>query len=121
MASSDVPVPLQVLFTEVRSSAYVPMAFSVLVFTSLLVMWSLYEIPGSLWKHLISVACILVLLSMSFVKVHVSHAYKNMDMTRERISLILEPMEMFLLFQMTSLVAATVVLAILESTSGLDP
>ena len=39
-------------------------------------------------KHLISNACII--LSMSAVIVHVSHAYKNMDMTRERISLILE-------------------------------
>ena len=54
--------------------------------------------------------------------VHVSHAYKNMDMARERISLILELMAMFLSFQMTfSLVTAAVVWAILESTSGLDP
>ena len=54
--------------------------------------------------------------------VHVSHAYKNMDMARERISLILELMAMFLSLQMTfSLVTATVVWAILESTSGLDP
>ena len=38
-----------------------------------------------------------------------------MDMTRERASLILEPMAMFLLFQMTfSLVTAAVVWAILE-------
>ena len=71
-------------------------------------------------KHLISNACIL--LSMSAVMVHVSHAYKNMDMARECISLILELMAMFLLFQMTfSLVTAAVVWAILESTSGLDP
>ena len=54
--------------------------------------------------------------------VHVSHAYKHMDVTRERISLILEPMAMFLLFQMTfSLVTAAVVWAILGSASGLDP
>ena len=56
--------------------------------------------------------------------VHVSHAYKNMDMARERNSLILEPemMTMFLSFQMTfSLVTAAVVWAILDSTSGLDP
>ena len=59
---------------------------------------------------------------MSAVMVHVSRAYKNMDMARERISLILELMVMLLLFQMTfSLVTAAVVLAILESTSGLDP
>ena len=54
--------------------------------------------------------------------VHVSHAYKNMGMARERISLILELMAMFLSFQMTfNLVIAAVVWAILDSTSGLDP
>ena len=59
---------------------------------------------------------------MSAVMVHVLHAYKNVDMTRERISLALELMAMFLSFQMTlSLVTAAVVWAILESTSGLDP
>ena len=58
---------------------------------------------------------------MTAVMVHVSHAYKNMDMARERISLILELMEMFLSLQMTfSLVTAAVVWAILDSTSGLD-
>ena len=61
-------------------------------------------------------ACIL--LSMSAVMVHASHAYKNMDLARERISLILEMMVMFLSFQMTfSLVTATVVWAILDSTA----
>ena len=96
------------------------MAFPVPAFTSSLAMWSLYEIPRTLQKHLISNACIL--LSMSAVMVYVSHAYKNMDMVREHISLILELMVMFLLFQMTfSLVTAAVVWAILDSTSGLDP
>ena len=108
------------LFTEVRRSSYGPMAFPILAFTSSLVMRSLYEIPRSLRKHLISSACIL--LSMSAVMVHVSHAYKNMDMARERISLILKLMAIFLSFQMTlNLVTAAVVWAILESTSGLDP
>ena len=108
------------LFTVVKRSSYGPMAFPILAFTSSLVMWSLYEIPRSLRKHLISNACIL--LSMSAVMVHVSHAYKNMDMARERISLILELMAIFLSFQMTfSLVTAAVVWAILDSTSGLDP
>ena len=52
---------------------------------------------------------------------------QNMDKTRERktrerISLILELIAMFLSFQMTfSLVTAAVVWAILESTSDLDP
>ena len=95
------------LFTVVKRSSYGPMAFPILAFTSSLVMWSLYEIPRSLQKHLISNACIL--LSMSAVMVHNSHAYKNMDMARERISLILELMVMFLSFQMTSsLVTATI-------------
>ena len=59
---------------------------------------------------------------MSAVMVHVSHAYQKMDMARERISLILELMAMFLSFQMTfSLVTAAVVWAILDSTSGSDP
>ena len=108
------------LFTAVRKSSYGPMVFLILAFTSSLVMWSLYEIPRSLQKHLISNACIL--LSMSAVMVHDSHAYKNMDMARERISLILEVMAMFLSFQMTfSLVIAAVVWAILDSTSGLNP
>ena len=54
--------------------------------------------------------------------VHASNAYENMDMARERISLILELMAMFLLFQMTfSLVTAAVVWAILDNSSGLDP
>ena len=75
---------------------------------------------GSLREHLISSACIL--LSMSAVMVNVSDAYKNMDMARERISLILELMAMFLSFQLAfSLVIATEVWAILDSISGLDP
>ena len=107
------------LFTEVRRSSYGPMVFPILAFTSSLAVWSLYKIQRSLRKHLISNAYIL--LSMSAVMVHVSHAYKNMDMAREPINLILELMAIFLSFQMTfSLVTAAVVLAIFESTSGLD-
>ena len=71
-------------------------------------------------KHLICIAC--VFLSRSAVVVDVSHAYKIIDMTRERISLILEQMTMFLWFQMTfSLVTAAEVWTILDSTSGFDP
>ena len=59
---------------------------------------------------------------MPAVMVHVSNAYKNMDMTRECVNLILELMAMFLLLQMTfTLVTAAIISAILESTSGLDP
>ena len=54
--------------------------------------------------------------------VHDSHAYRKMDVTRERISRILELKEMFLSFQTGfNLVNATVVCAILESISGLEP
>ena len=59
---------------------------------------------------------------MFAVMIHVSHAHKTMDMARERISLISELMAMFLSFQITfNLVAAAVIWAILDSTSGLDP
>ena len=59
---------------------------------------------------------------MSAVMVYVSHAYKNMEMAREHISLILELVVMLLSFQMTfSLVTAAVVWAILDSITGLDP
>ena len=108
------------LFTEVRRSSYGLMPFPILAFTSSLVMWSQCEIPRSLWKHLISNFCIL--LSVSAVMVHVSHAYKNMDMARKRISLVLDLMVMFLLFQMTfSLVTAAMISDILDSIWGLDP
>ena len=108
------------LFTAVWRSSYGWTAFPILSFTSSLVMWSLYEIPRGLRKHLISNACIL--LSMFAVMAHASHAYKNMDIAREHINLIMDMMAMFLSFQMTfSLVIAAVVWAILDSTVGLDP
>ena len=57
------------LFTKVRRSSYGPMAFPILVFTSSLAMWSLYQIPRSLQKHLISNACILLSMSVAMVLV----------------------------------------------------
>ena len=54
--------------------------------------------------------------------VHVSHAYKHVDMARERIGLTLALRVIFLSFQITfNLDIAAVVWAILENTSGLDP
>ena len=51
-----------------------------------------------------------------------SQAYRNMDMTRERISLISELSAIFLSFQMTlSLASAAVAWATLARISGLDP
>ena len=65
-------------------------------------------------------ACIL--FSVSAVSVQDSQAFRNMDMTRERISLIFELSAIFLSFQMVlSLANAAVAWAILARISGLDP
>ena len=56
------------------------------------------------------------------MRVHDSQAYSKMDVTRERISRILELREILLSIQTGfSLVNAAVVCAILESISGLEP
>ena len=56
------------------------------------------------------------------MRVHDSHAYRKVDVTRECISRIVELREILLLFQPGfSLVNAVVVCAILESISGLGP
>ena len=65
-------------------------------------------------------ACILVWSSA--VRVHDSQAYRKMDVIRERISRILELREILLSVQTGfSFVNASVVCAILESSSGLEP
>ena len=65
-------------------------------------------------------ACIL--LWSSAVRVHDSQAYRKMDVTRERISRILELREVLLSIQIGfSLVNAAVACAILESISLLEP
>ena len=56
------------------------------------------------------------------MRVHDSQAYSKMDVTRERISRILELKKILLSFQTGfSVVNAAVVCAILESISGLEP
>ena len=56
------------------------------------------------------------------MRVHDSQAYRKMDVTRERISRILELREILLSIQTSlSLVNAAVVCATLESISGLEP
>ena len=56
------------------------------------------------------------------MRVHDSQAYRNMDVTRECISCILELRLILLSFQTGfSLVNAAVACAILESISGLEP
>ena len=76
--------------------------------------------PKSLRKHLISVVCIF--FSNSAVRVHVSQAYRKIEMTKDRISLILELSAMFLSFHMAlSFVNAPIVWAILDIISCFDP
>ena len=73
-----------------------------------------------LQQHLLSMACIL--LWSSAVRVQDSQAYRHMDVTRGRISRILELREILMSFQTGfNLVNAAVVCAILESISGLEP
>ena len=56
------------------------------------------------------------------MRVQDSQTYRKIDVTRERISRILELREIFLSFQTGfSLVNAAVVSAVLESISGLEP
>ena len=106
--------------TRVRSSSYSPMAALIFLRTSSLVTWSLYEMFNSLRLHLISKAC--VLFSSSADNVHDSQAYRNMEMTGERISLTFDPRDKLLSLQMGfSFVRAAVACAILERTSGLEP
>ena len=81
--------------TRVRSSSYSPMAAWIFLRKSLLETWSLYKMFNSLRYHLISSkAC--VLFSNSAAKVHDSQAYRNMEMTRERISFTFDPRDMLL-------------------------
>ena len=55
------------------------------------------------------------------MRVHDSQAYRKIDVTRERISRILELREMLLSFQTGfNLVNAAVVCALLENISGLE-
>ena len=96
------------------------MACRVLFRASALEIWSLYVMPRSFLRRPISMACIL--FSVSAVSVQDSQAYRNMDMTRERISLIFELSAIFLSFQMVlSLASAVVAWAILARISALDP
>ena len=84
--------------TRARSPSYSPMAAWVSLRASSLVTWSLYEMFSRLRLHLISKAC--VLFSYSTVKVHDSQAYRNIEMTRERISFTFDPKDMLLSIHM---------------------
>ena len=63
-----------------------------------------------------------ILLWSCAVRIHDSQEYRKMDVTRERISRILELREIHLSIKTGfSLVNAAVVCAVLESTSGVEP
>ena len=62
----------------------------------------------------------IVLLWSFAVRVHDSHAHRKMDVTRERISRILELREILLSFQTDFNLVNAAVCAILESISGLE-
>ena len=79
----------------------------------------LYEMCSIFLWYLISMACIL--LWSSAMRVHDSQVYGKMDVTRERISHILELREILLSFQTVfNLVSAAVFCANLESVAGLE-
>ena len=69
----------------------------ILSLTASLVMCSLYSMPSSFLKNLISVAC--NFFRMSAVNVQVSRTYNRFKITKERISLIFELREICLPFQ----------------------
>jgi len=84
------------------------MACLILSLTALLVMRSLYEMPSSFLKHLVSVAC--NFFRMSAINVQLSQAYNCTEITRERIRLIFELRRICLSLQMVfSLASAAVV------------
>ena len=103
-----------------RCTFYSPMACRILLLTSSLVSWSLYDMRKIFRKYLLYVACILLCISAE--RVHVSQAYREMDRTRGRMSLNLERRLMFLSFHIRfNLVSAAVVFVLLASISGLEP
>ena len=108
--------------TRVKRSLYSSMAAWIFLRTSSLVTRSLYEMFNSLRQHLISFFY-LTLQSRSMIRRHTEiQAYRNMDMTRERISFTFHPTDMLLSLQVGfSFVRAAVACAVLEIISGLEP
>ena len=104
----------------VRPDCLLDLGSDFLVGNSFFLMLFFYETHSILQHRIISMACIL--LCSSAVRVHNSRAYRKMNVTRERISRILELRKMRLLFQTGfSLVNAAVVCAILKGIPGLEP
>ena len=87
--------------------------------TSSLVTWSVDVMFSNLRQNFISKPC--VLFSSSAVKIHDSHAYRNMDMTRERISFTFDSRDILLsLHTGFRFVRAAKACAILERTFGFE-
>ena len=84
-----------------------------------MVIWSLYVVFNSLRvaSHLKG----LYIYTISADKVHYSQAYRNMEMTRKRISFAFDPKDMFLSLHIGfSFVRAAVAFTIIERTSGFE-
>ena len=104
----------------VRRFSCGPIACWIFARTFSLITWSLYEMRSILRYNLIPIA--FILLWSSALMVHDSQAYRKMDVTRGRISRILELREKLLSFQTgLNLVNAAVVCAIMDSISCLEP
>ena len=82
------------------------------------------EVDDSLYNlmQLIAVEVACIFLAYSAVRVHVSHAYRKIEMTKEHILLIWELRAMFLSLHMVlSFDNAPTVWTILDSISCFDP
>ena len=87
--------------------------------TSSLVTWLLCELFSYLRKHFLTKA--FALFSSSVVKVHDSQAYRNMNMTMERISFTFDAKDMLLsLHNGFCIIKAAVAFAILQKISGFE-
>ena len=95
------------------------MAACIFLRTSSLVTKFLYEMFSSLWWPLISKVCFL--LSSFAINVHASQAYRNIEMTRERIRFTFESRDMLLSLHICfSFVRAAVAREIVERTSEFE-
>ena len=108
------------LFTAVNRSTNGPICSLILLCTSLLVRYSVYDISKSHLLHLISTA--VIFLCSSTVREYVAQAYRNIEHTSACWSLILYFIDMFLSFQIClSCASADVAWAALERISVCDP
>ena len=106
-------------FTVVIRASYGPVACLMGSWNSSLVMCVFVRDEKDFLKYVITIASIF--WCSSAVRVHISHAQRKMEMTRERISRMSELMVMLLSVRMGfSFVNAAVVWALLAGTSGFE-